>query len=58
MNKNQVKGAVKEVAGKVQANAGQIVGRTNHQVKGLFREAEGKMDAEKRRRCGITSKFD
>lgn len=43
MNKDQVKGAVKEVAGKVQAKTGKIVGSTNQQVKGLVKEAEGKM---------------
>jgi len=43
MNKDQVKGAVKEVAGKVQAKTGEIVGSTNQQVKGLVKEAEGKM---------------
>jgi len=43
MNKDQVKGAVKEVAGKVQAKTGEIVGSTNQQVKGLVKETEGKM---------------
>ena len=43
MNKDQVKGAVKEVAGKVQAKTGEIVGSTNQQVNGLVKEAEGKM---------------
>ena len=43
MNKDQVKGAVKEVAGKVPAKTGEIVGSTNQQVKELVKEAEGKM---------------
>lgn len=43
MNKDQVKGAVKEVAGKVQSKTGELVGSTNQQAKGLVKEAEGKM---------------
>lgn len=43
MNKDQVKGAVKEVAGKVQSKTGEMVGSTNQQVKGLLKEAEGKL---------------
>ena len=43
MNKDQVKGAVKEVAGRVQAKTGEMVGSTNQQVKGLLKEAEGKL---------------
>lgn len=42
MNKDQVKGTVKEVAGKVQAQVGKVVGSTEQQVKGHIREAEGK----------------
>lgn len=42
MNKDQVKGAVKEVAGKVQAQVGKVVGNTEQQVKGHILEAEGK----------------
>ena len=42
MNKDQVKGTVKEVTGKVQAQVGKVTGNTNQQVKGLAREAEGK----------------
>lgn len=41
MNKDQVKGAVKEVAGKVQKNVGDAVGSEEQQVKGAVREAEG-----------------
>jgi uncharacterized protein YjbJ (UPF0337 family) len=43
MNKDQVKGASKEVAGKVQKNVGEAVGSTEHQAKGLAKEAEGKV---------------
>ena len=42
MNKDQIKGAVKEVAGKVQAEVGKVTGNTAQQVKGVVREAEGK----------------
>jgi uncharacterized protein YjbJ (UPF0337 family) len=43
MNKDQVKGAAKEAAGKVQEKAGKAVGSTEHQAKGLAKEAEGKV---------------
>ena len=42
MNKDQVKGSVKEVAGKVQSKAGELVGNKEHQAKGLLKEAAGK----------------
>ena len=42
MNKDQVKGAVKEAAGKVQKNTGEAVGSTEQQAKGMAREAAGK----------------
>ena len=43
MNKDQVKGAAKEVAGKVQKNVGDAIGSEKQEVKGALREAEGKM---------------
>jgi uncharacterized protein YjbJ (UPF0337 family) len=43
MNKDQVKGAAKELAGKVQAKTGEMIGSTNQQVKGHIKEAEGKL---------------
>ena len=43
MNKDQIKGATKEAAGKVQKNVGDAVGSTEHQAKGLAKEAEGKV---------------
>ena len=46
MNKDQVKGAVKDSAGKIQVEAGKLVGNKEQQVKGLLKQAEGK--AEKR----------
>ena len=42
MNKDQIKGAVKEVAGKVQLKAGELVGNTAQKAKGIMNEAEGK----------------
>ena len=43
MNKDQVKGAAKEVAGKVQRKAGELVGSPEHQAKGAAREVAGKV---------------
>ena len=43
MNKDQVKGAVKDAAGKVQAKAGEMTGSTEHPAKGLARQVEGKI---------------
>ena len=42
MNKDQVKGKVKEVAGKVQAEVGKLSGSREQQIKGHIREVEGK----------------
>jgi uncharacterized protein YjbJ (UPF0337 family) len=43
MNKDQVKGAAKEVAGKVQRKLGDAVDSPTQEVKGMAREAEGKL---------------
>lgn len=43
MNRDQVKGRAKEVAGKVQKAAGRAVGNASMQVKGLAREVGGKV---------------
>lgn len=43
MNKDQVKGTVKEVAGKVQTKVGKITGSTEQQVKGVSLATEGKV---------------
>lgn len=43
MNKDQVKGAAKEVAGKVQRKLGDAVDSPSQEVKGMAREAEGKV---------------
>lgn len=43
MNKDQVKGAVKDAAGKVQRKAGEAMGSNKQQAKGMAKQAEGKM---------------
>lgn len=42
MNKNQVKGATKDIAGKVQEEVGKLVGSKEQQVKGLSKQISGK----------------
>ncbi|MGA8147297.1 MAG: CsbD family protein [Gallionellaceae bacterium] len=42
MNKDQVKGAAKNVAGKVQQEAGKLVGSKEQQIKGLSKQIAGK----------------
>lgn len=44
MNKNQVKGILKDVAGKVQEKAGQLVGNKEQQVKGIGKQISGKAE--------------
>ncbi len=46
MNKDQVKGAVKEAAGKVQSKTGEVIGSTEQQAKGAAREIAGKTQKE------------
>ncbi|MBC7625220.1 MAG: CsbD family protein [Aeromicrobium sp.] len=43
MNKDQVKGTAKDIAGKVQETAGEIVGSKKQEAKGLARQVEGKV---------------
>lgn len=43
MNKDQVKGEAKDIAGKVQQEAGKLVGSKEQQAKGLGKQAEGKV---------------
>ena len=43
MNKDQVKGTIKDVAGKVQEKAGELTGSEKQQVKGLKNQVEGKI---------------
>jgi uncharacterized protein YjbJ (UPF0337 family) len=42
-NKDQVKGALKDIGGKIQEEAGKLVGSTKQQVKGLKNQAKGKV---------------
>ena len=42
MNNDQVKGGLKEAAGKVQEKAGEIVGSKSQEAKGMAKEVEGK----------------
>jgi uncharacterized protein YjbJ (UPF0337 family) len=44
MNKNQVKGVVKDIAGKVQEEAGKLTGSKEQQVKGLNKQISGKAE--------------
>jgi uncharacterized protein YjbJ (UPF0337 family) len=41
MNKDQVKGAVKNAAGKLQQKTGEAIGNTDQQAKGLVKQVEG-----------------
>ena len=43
MNKDQVKGVAKDVAGKVQEQAGKLVGSKEQQIKGLSKQIAGKV---------------
>lgn len=44
MNKNQVKGMAKSVAGQVQEKVGKLVGSKEQQVKGLGKQISGKAE--------------
>ena len=44
MNKDQVKGVSKDIAGKIQEEAGKLVGSKEQQAKGLQKQVEGKME--------------
>jgi uncharacterized protein YjbJ (UPF0337 family) len=43
MNKDQAKGAAKDLGGKVQEEAGKLTGSKEHQAKGLAKQGEGKV---------------
>jgi uncharacterized protein YjbJ (UPF0337 family) len=43
MNKDQVKGAAKDLAGKVQEAGGKLVGSKDQQAKGWEKQLEGKV---------------
>ena len=42
MNKDQVKGSIKDAAGKVQEKTGEIIGSTEQQLKGINKQVQGK----------------
>lgn len=44
MNKAQVKGSAKDIAGKVQEGAGKLIGSKNQQIKGLSKQVAGKTE--------------
>jgi uncharacterized protein YjbJ (UPF0337 family) len=43
MNKDHVKGTVKDIAGKVQEKAGELTGSEKQQLKGVKNQVEGKI---------------
>jgi len=43
MNKDQMKGVARDVAGKVQEQAGRLVGSKEQQIKGLSKQISGKV---------------
>ncbi|MCX7173365.1 MAG: CsbD family protein [Proteobacteria bacterium] len=43
MNKDQIKGAAKDIGGKIQEEAGKLVGSKEQQAKGLMHQVEGKV---------------
>ncbi|MCE3252708.1 MAG: CsbD family protein [Cellvibrio sp.] len=43
MNKDQVKGTVKQAAGKVQQKTGEAIGSEKQQAKGIGKQVEGKI---------------
>jgi len=46
MNRNQIKGAVKDIAGKLQEEAGKLFGSKEQQVKGLKKQISGKAEKD------------
>jgi uncharacterized protein YjbJ (UPF0337 family) len=43
MNRDQVKGMAKDIAGKVQRKVGEVTGSTDQQIKGGVKQVEGKV---------------
>jgi uncharacterized protein YjbJ (UPF0337 family) len=43
MNKDQIKGGMKDIAGKVQEKAGDAVNDKEQQAKGMAKQGEGKL---------------
>ncbi len=44
MNKDQVTGVAKDIAGQIQEGAGKLVGSEEQQAKGLNKQVEGKAE--------------
>ncbi|MFZ6732735.1 CsbD family protein [Undibacterium sp. Ji42W] len=44
MNKEQIEGVAKDIAGKVQEGAGKIIGSKEQQAKGLEKQVEGQLE--------------
>lgn len=44
MNKNQVHGAAKDLSGKIQEEAGKIIGNPKQEAKGLAKQVTGKAE--------------
>ena len=43
MNKDQLKGVAKDIAGKIQEEAGRLVGSKDQQIDGLSKQISGKV---------------
>jgi uncharacterized protein YjbJ (UPF0337 family) len=43
MNSDQIKGKAKDIGGKIQEEAGKVVGSSEQQAKGLSNQVEGKV---------------
>lgn len=43
MNSDQIKGSVKDMAGKAQRKLGEVIGSTEQQIKGAATQVEGKV---------------
>ena len=43
MNKDQIKGTAKDIAGKIQEKAGRAVGSTEQEAKGVGKQISGKV---------------
>jgi uncharacterized protein YjbJ (UPF0337 family) len=43
MNKDQIKGGMKDIAGKAQEKAGDMTNSKEHQAKGMAKQGEGKL---------------
>lgn len=41
MNKDQIKGTLKDVAGKVQEKTGHVIGSSEQELKGIHKQVEG-----------------